>query len=133
MCMFDKESNTLYFSGGFINLYIVDSNSNIHEYKATKSPIGSYVIDVEFALQQIKLTTGDTLYIASDGYTDQFGIPDGKEKPEKFKRKRFLSLIQSIHKLNSDEQTEILKENLETWKSGIEQIDDITVMVVKHV
>jgi len=35
VCMFDQDSEKLYYSGGFINLIIVDKHANIKEYKAT--------------------------------------------------------------------------------------------------
>lgn len=133
ICMFDYKSNVLSYSGGFINLYVLDSNSNIKEFKATKSPVGNYRAKVDFRLEQIQLNHGDTIYITTDGYLDQFGIQKGLQKSEKFKRRRFLDKIQDIHHLGSKEQTKLLNETIQDWKSGSEQIDDITVMVIKHV
>ncbi len=132
ICMFDFKTNLLSYSGGFMNLYVLDSSSNIQEFKATKSPVGKYRAQVDFKLEQVQLNHGDTIYITTDGYLDQFGIQDGSEKFKKFNRRRFLDTIQRIHHLSSDEQTKLLSETLQDWKAGSEQIDDITVMVLKH-
>ena len=43
------------------------------EYKATKRPIGDHVNDNIFETQEIKLEPGDSIYLFSDGFADQFG------------------------------------------------------------
>lgn len=134
LCLYNRSNGTLQFSGGYVNLYIVNSKSEIISYTATKCPVGSYEIEQDFELHEIQLNEGDTLYISSDGYFDQFGMnPDSKRnKPQKYKRKRFLEYIQGIHHLESQKQVDSLFEELELWKQDLDQIDDVTVMVLKH-
>ncbi len=135
LCMYERKTEKLYYSGGFINLIIVRNNSEVLTYKATKSPIGSYPIEREFELNEIDLQKGDVLYLMSDGYVDQFGYPEGdsnRQKPTKFKIKQFKSLITTISHLSCDEQVKILKENLKKWRGDIEQIDDVTVFIAKN-
>lgn len=134
LCLYNKETGILHYSGGFINLYVVDSDSNVVQYDATKCPVGSYEIEQAFDLHELHLKEGDTLYISSDGYYDQFGInPDSnRNKPEKYKRKRFLEFLKTIHKFDSQKQVDLLFEEIELWKNDLDQIDDITVMVLKN-
>ncbi len=134
MCMYNLKTDELYYSGGFMNLFIVRNNTEIIEYKATKCPIGSYPVEKDFELQYLDLIEGDVLYIASDGYVDQFGIDKSgdKTKPTKFKRKRFKELLIKISHLPSDEQVKELEKTLIDWRGDIDQIDDVTIFIAKH-
>jgi serine phosphatase RsbU (regulator of sigma subunit)/cell division protein FtsL len=132
MCMYDKKQDKLYFSGGFINLKIVRNNNEIIEFKGTKCPIGSYPVEYDFELHEIDLQKGDTLYLSSDGYVDQFGYAENKPKPTKFKNKRFRELLIKISSLPCNEQVEVLKETLNAWRKDVNQIDDITIFIAKH-
>ena len=67
---------------------------------------------------------GDTLYLFSDGYADQFGGPKGK----KFRYKQFKQLLLSIYDKSMEEQNEILKGTIKSWKGNLGQIDDIIVI-----
>lgn len=134
LCLYNKEAGVLQFSGGYVNLYVVHADSEITTYTATKCPVGSYEIEQNFELHEVQLKEGDTLYLSSDGYFDQFGMnPDSiKNKPQKYKRKRFLEYIQGIHHLDSQQQVDALSDELEFWQQDLDQIDDVTVMVLKH-
>jgi len=132
MCMYDREKDKLYFSGGFLDLIIVRNNKELIEYKGTKCPVGTYPVEYSFELHEIDLQKEDVLYLSSDGYIDQFGYPEAKDKPTKFKRKRFRELLINISNLPCNEQVKILKETLNDWRKDIDQIDDVTVFIAKH-
>ena len=54
--------------------------SNVEEIKATKKAIGGLTDDKQhFDSHEIKLQEGDTFYIFTDGYADQFGGERGKK------------------------------------------------------
>ena len=82
-----------------------------------------------FKTHKIELQRGDSIYIFSDGYVDQFG----GEKDKKFGSKRFKELLLSIQDKSMNEQNEILNSTFENWiKQGLgEQIDDVCVMGIK--
>ena len=64
----------------------------------------------------------------SDGFADQFG---GKNR-KKYKYKRFRELLAKTALVNNlQNQKETLHKELNQWKSGIEQIDDILVIGIK--
>ncbi|MBI4645878.1 MAG: SpoIIE family protein phosphatase, partial [Bacteroidia bacterium] len=77
------------------------------------------------------LEKDDMLYLAGDGYQDQFGGP----KSKKFLSKRFKELLLSNSGKPMAEQRELLDKIIEDWKHGYdikyEQTDDITVMGIK--
>ena len=69
----------------------------------------------------------DTVYIFSDGYSDQFGGPDGK----KFKYGNFKKLLLSIQDKSMMDQKQILDQTIEDWRGNLEQVDDILVIGVR--
>ena len=77
-----------------------------------------------FTNHEIHLSKGDSVYIFSDGYLDQFGGERGK----KFKSVHFKKLLLSIQEQSIDEQYAVIKNSFQEWKQGIEQLDDVCVI-----
>ena len=73
------------------------------------------------------LTENDVVYMFTDGYADQFGGPKGK----KFKYKNLKNLLISMHQQPFKEQKNRAKETINTWKDGLEQVDDILLIGFK--
>ncbi len=67
------------------------------------------------------------LYLASDGFQDQFG---GK-RDKKFLRQRFYNLLTEIHQMPMAVQKEVLEKRLREWMGSTVQTDDITVMGIR--
>jgi tetratricopeptide (TPR) repeat protein len=127
LCILDYKRNILQFAGAYNPLLLI-RNGELTEYKGDKMPIGIYHQKNEhFANTEIEVQNGDSLYIFSDGYVDQFGGGNGK----KFMKKRFKELLVDIQKHSMKEQYRILDETLKDWMSGAQQIDDILVMGVR--
>lgn len=100
----------------------------LFEIKADKMPIGIYSEDHEsFSLVEIILNPGNSFYIFSDGYADQFGGPQQK----KFKYKPFKQLLLELQNTPMPSQAGILDKTIEDWKGDLEQVDDILVFGVK--
>lgn len=130
LCILDTKKMELQYSGAFNPLYLV-RNNNLQEIKADKLLIGfSYSEDHHeqtYTNHTIKMQKGDTIYISSDGYHDQFGGPKGR----KFMVTNFRQLLLDVHNLPIDDQKRILDERFEEWKGSHDQVDDICVMAVK--
>ncbi len=123
-CSIDLNKMQLDFAGAHRPLYLV-RNGELIEIKGDNLSIGYHTPDgAEFKTHSIKLEKDDTLYMFSDGYTDQFG----GEKGKKFSSKRLKETLVSIQYLDMDEQGHYLKRIINRWKKGLEQIDDICVM-----
>ncbi len=128
LVVINPEKNELQFSGAN-NPLIMVRNGELLEYKGDKMPIGKYVIDQNpFTRNVIALEDNDMLYLFSDGYTDQFGGPDGS----KYKSKPFKRLLVSLSSHPAETQSNLLNTEIITWMGELEQIDDILVMGVRY-
>ncbi len=123
-----KNSTTIEYSGAFRPLYVVRQNGLFEKINADKRPIGGS-IDNEFSFRAhlIQLNAGDTVYMFSDGYPDQFGGPKNK----KFMVKNFQKMLMKIHHLPPVEQKNEIIRIFNEWKGLNEQVDDILVIGIR--
>jgi serine phosphatase RsbU (regulator of sigma subunit) len=105
---------------------IIDSLAWI-EYKGTKQPVGLYAGMKPFEEQELLLTKGDSIYIFTDGFADQFG----GEKGKKLKYKPFKEQLIQINKLEMNIQKETVESTFIEWKGGYEQVDDVCVIGIR--
>jgi len=107
------------------NPFFLIRNGKLIETKADKQPVGFHTGEQKpFTHHEHKLEKGDTVYLFSDGYPDQFG---GK-KNKKFMMKKFKKLLLSVQDKTMNEQKTILETTMAEWKGNTEQVDDILVM-----
>ena len=122
---------TLQYAGANNPLYIVRENregiAELTEIKPNKQPIGKYFRQELFTNHEIELQKGDTIYVFTDGYADQFGGPKGK----KMMYKPFKDLLLNIQDKSMDEQKEILEQHFNDWKGSLEQVDDVCIIGVR--
>jgi serine phosphatase RsbU (regulator of sigma subunit) len=124
LCVFDSDLKRVQFAGAFNPLYLVRGNELI-EGPADRMPVGFHDKQTtSFTNTEIPLQPGDTLYIFSDGYVDQFGGENGK----KFMAKRFKQLLIDIHDKAMEEQKQILDTTITEWRGELDQVDDILVI-----
>jgi len=124
LACYSRETNELEYAGAF-NPLIIARRGEIIEAKADRFAIGhSTTKKNDFTNHTIKLEHGDTVYLFSDGYADQFGGPDCK----KFKTANLKELLASIHEKPMDMQRDILEQRFNEWKADDEQIDDVLII-----
>ncbi|MBI3500841.1 MAG: DUF559 domain-containing protein [Bacteroidetes bacterium] len=117
----------LYFSGAMRPLWLF-RNNELTEYKPTKHSIGGITPEAQqFIEHEIQLQKGDTIYIFSDGYADQFG----GEKGKKLMSKNMKELLLSIQRAPMAEQEKILNDKLTQWQGAFEQVDDVLVIGIR--
>jgi ligand-binding sensor domain-containing protein/serine phosphatase RsbU (regulator of sigma subunit) len=128
LCVIDTETREVRFSGAYRPLLIV-SDGKLEKIESDKFPIGGAQMAAEriFTRHTKHLKKGDTLYMFSDGYADQFGGERGK----KFMVKRLNELLLSMYKLSPNIQLETLESHIQEWKGSHEQVDDILVIGVR--
>lgn len=126
-CILHKNRKILEFSGAYNPLFIFQ-NGMFKEFRADRMPIGIYYGEKEtFKNYEIKVKKGDTIYIFSDGFADQFGGP----KSSKYMRYNLKKLLSEIYFKPMAEQRIILENEFEKWKGTANQIDDVTILGVR--
>jgi serine phosphatase RsbU (regulator of sigma subunit) len=127
-----KEHTKIDYAGAHNPLWIIRKDSKeIEEYKANKQPIGKYDELDPYTTHSIELNKGDSLYVFSDGYSDQFGGEKGKAGGKKMKTTNFKKLLLSIQELSMAEQKDKLLYFFNEWKGDLEQLDDVCVIGVR--
>jgi len=129
LCVLDLKTNLLTYSGVKNPLYRV-TNGDIIAYRAK-----NFIEDCNengeclFLSEKIQLNKGDTIYLCSDGYIDQFG---GKFH-KRYKSSKFKSFLLSIQEYSMSEQSDKLYEEIERWReeNNEEQTDDILVIGIR--
>ncbi|MFL5753292.1 MAG: SpoIIE family protein phosphatase [Bacteroidia bacterium] len=115
------------YAGAHRPLWIADGNG-LSEIKADKYPIGGTQAEVErkFTKHTLEIKRGDSFYIFSDGFADQFSVSDKKVMTRKFKE-----ILLSIQQLPMAEQEKHLEKFHLDWKGSMEQTDDVLVIGVR--
>lgn len=126
ICLFDRKTFQLQFSGANNPLYVV-SEGQLTQIKGDKMPVAIHDVIEPFSLHRLQLKKGDTFYTFSDGFADQFGGPERK----KFLAKNFRMLLLSIQHLSMIEQGNRLDEVFTDYRKDLEQVDDVVVIGVK--
>ncbi len=122
---FQKNNGMLEFSGAYNPIYLI-RDGDLREFKGDRFAIGRSEAGQQkvFTNHEIKVREGDTIYMFSDGYADQFGGESGK----KFKTAPMKELLLNIQGKSMEDQHSILDHTIEAWRGNIEQIDDILVI-----
>jgi hypothetical protein len=102
-------------------------NKVLSEIKANKQPIGKTDNPTLFKTHTVELIQGDTIYLMTDGYADQFGGPKGK----KYKYKALEEKLIAISHLSLQQQYEELTNSFDVWKGSLEQVDDVTIIGIR--
>jgi len=125
LTVIDKASNTLQYAGAKRPLFFYHGQTFI-ETKADKQSIGGLEIEYDFTFtnHDFELKKGDTFYLFTDGYVDQFG----GEKDKKFSTLRLKNLLMEIQSDPMEKQEEQLNTIIDNWKVNTEQTDDILVI-----
>lgn len=129
LCAINGRTKKLSFSGANRPLYLVRrGRSELEEIKATRKAIGGNTDDdQQFLKFEMTLSEGDSIYMSTDGYADQFGGVKEKKLMSKSFKKVILAYVQESL-LN---QGRLLENFMNKWKEGQEQVDDMLVIGIK--
>ncbi len=119
----DHNSKSFQFSGAFRDLLLIKNGEPIR-IRGNRMPIGRYIKgNNAFSAEQLNYETGDSFYMFTDGFSDQFG---GK-KNQKYLRKRFYDFLLNIRNESFSNQKVLIEKELNTWMGNTDQTDDILV------
>src|SRR6185369_462818 len=102
-------------------------NNQMIQLERDKMPVGQGENLNSFITRYIEVTEGDSLYLYTDGYADQFGGPRGK----KFKYKQLNALLLANSTKSLNEQNSVLLSAFDSWRGQQEQVDDVCVIGVR--
>ena len=130
ICCLNRSSRQLCWAGANIPLWILRTEgeqAEIIELKPDKQPIGRYVTNKPFTNHTIEVSQNDSIFLFSDGYSDQFGGDKGK----KFMSRQLRKLLLDNCGKELSATKKILQSTLELWKGKHEQVDDITILGIR--
>jgi serine phosphatase RsbU (regulator of sigma subunit) len=123
LCLIDCATRKLEYSGANRPLIMV-RNGVLTEFKPDKMTLGIAPLkEIPFTLNCIDTLPGDSFYLFTDGFSDQFGGNTDK----KFKYKPFKLIIESVQELSMVQQKERLEIAFNEWKGTTQQVDDVLV------
>ena len=128
LCCLNTQTNQLKWAGAMNPLWVIRKGDElIEEIKPTSQPIGIVESPKKYTQHELKLNIGDTIYLFSDGFQDQFGGVKGK----KYMKKNMRNFLISMQHQNMNEQKSSISAEYKKWKGNLEQIDDVCVMGVR--
>lgn len=113
--------------GGGVKVTHPENSFKLIELLGGKRMVDGLDNNEDFSQQEFELVEGDSLYIFTDGFVDQFGGDRGK----KFKANRFKQLLLYNQEKDMEEQRALLAETFSEWKGDLDQIDDVTIIGVR--
>lgn len=124
----DKHSNEVLFTGANNPIYHI-SNGELNQIRGDKFPVGAFIEDKiqKFTTKRFTIQKGDSIFLFSDGFADQFGGPKGK----KYKYAQFQEKLKDNHHLPLNHQLDIMKNEFIDWKGAHEQVDDVLLIGIK--
>jgi serine phosphatase RsbU (regulator of sigma subunit) len=124
LCIIDNTTGVLQYSGANRPLIMI-RNGELTEYRPNKMTLGvAPVKEASFTNTCIETKAGDSFYLFSDGFSDQFGEITDK----KFKYKHFKRIIHSLEELPMSQQKKNLESAFNEWKGNVQQVDDVLVI-----
>jgi serine phosphatase RsbU (regulator of sigma subunit) len=120
-----KSGNVLWAGANNGLWYIASGQFN--EIAPHKQSISKTEGPKPFPTHSIQLKKGDTLYMFTDGFADQFGGDKGK----KFKYKPLKEVVFKNSDSSMKEQGEALGITFNNWKGNLEQVDDVTIIGIR--
>lgn len=133
LCSMDTLTNSLTYAGANRPLWIIRKDGEeLEEIKPTKAAIGGFTSNAQiFDQHKINLASGDTFYLFTDGYADQFGGNKEHGRGKKIMVKNFKKLLIEKHTQSMQQQEIALAEFFTQWMGDHEQVDDVLVIGVR--
>ncbi len=135
LCKIDNNKKTVDFASARTAFYVVQDNI-LQTFGGDLYPVGGVATvfpdEREYRIQTISIDVPTVLYLASDGYQDQFG----GEKNKKFMKKKFQELLISLQETPIKKQEKIIKQVMDNWMKQIdqptlEQTDDMVIIGIQ--
>jgi serine phosphatase RsbU (regulator of sigma subunit) len=125
--LIDRKQQELTFAGAYHHLFYIHQGM-LQVVRADKMCVGLSMKEmVPFTNHTIQVDPGDTFYLFSDGYPDQFG----GERRKKLRIGNFKELLLGYQNYTMEEQKKLLFDYFVSWKKGLPQVDDVLLIGVR--
>lgn len=122
----EKKSGAITYTGAN-NAPIVVRNGQVIDCASDKMPVGIGERMEPYELHKLAVGKGDAIFLATDGYADQFGGARGK----KMKRSGLKTLLSQHAHLEASEQQNQLESAFFNWRGSLEQLDDVCIIGIR--
>ncbi len=128
ICVLNRTTRQLRFAGARRDALVV-AGGHVHTLAGSRRSVGGIYARLapahwQFGTQNLTMVAGSSLYLLTDGYTDQHNA-DGQAK---FGLPRLRDLILKTSALSAQAQTQALDQALTIWRADTDQTDDILVV-----
>lgn len=124
LCVIHHKDHLLEFASTGRPLFVFQ-NGKLQKHKVGRQPVGLVTRKIPvFEKEEILLKSGDSFYLFTDGYCDQFG----GEEEDKYMESRFGNFLSGLQNLDLNSQAGKLEAELNQWKGNLAQIDDVLVI-----
>jgi len=127
-CELDRKNNELiYINAGHNPPLILDKKGKIHRLESSGLCLGMFPSST-YEVNKVKLNVGDLAFLFTDG------IPDSRNKNnEDFTEEKLIKLVQKSSKLSAQKLLDKICKELDSFVSGADQMDDMTIVVIKRI
>jgi PAS domain S-box-containing protein len=128
LCKINQKRMQIEYAGAHRPLYYM-SEGELLEIRGNKFPIGGgqYKNRSKFTNTVINYLDGDSVYLFSDGFPDQFGGPKNK----KLSPRKIREIIVDNGDADLSEINRIMDKEFENWKGNNKQTDDVLMIGMK--
>jgi len=127
VCEFNIKTRHLVFASAMRPVILIIDGEQQYVRGNRSSVGGESAVEKFYDDQEYHLREGDTVYLFTDGYPDQFGGHGSK----KMKISRLRLLFDEIKELPMAEQEERVRSFFFEWKGSNDQVDDVLMMGLK--
>ena len=124
ICTISFKDQKIHYSGAKRPLVLI-KDGQLQEIKPTRKSIGdlgTHIVD--FELHTFDFNSGDSIYMYSDGYSDQIG----GLREKKFNKRQLYKLIRENQMITMDDQKRVLENAFNEWAKYYDfQLDDVLV------
>jgi serine phosphatase RsbU (regulator of sigma subunit) len=135
LCRVNASTGTVTYAGAFRSLYWIRMNTatglpELLTLEATRQAVGGRkeADSPSFEQHHLALQPNDTIYLFTDGVTDQFGGPQRR----KFSYKRLQTLLLEHHAQPLAHQSRLLAQACADWQGELEQTDDRLLVGLRY-
>jgi sigma-B regulation protein RsbU (phosphoserine phosphatase) len=120
-----KRGELIYINAGHNPPLILDKKGKIRRLESCGLCLGMFP-STTYEAQKVTLNAGDIALLFTDGITES-----RNKKEEEFTEERLISLLQKHSKLEAPKLLKKIKEELKSFTSGAETMDDMTIVIIQ--